>query len=208
LQKEDGMEDPSRSRVVRIAKHLLSALEDYERASVRDATAYKRAMVDIVQFLNIEEAYAVSTYSAKLYEWFQTEGVWRTLAQRWLSPVRYNQVWQWAERARHQGDHINYLWLLIAEYGSRFGGYLAVYPYHKARTLGLFFGRDGTLREVTQDFKHPFNQYMRAKKFDTTSEYGRFVMIYSVFVDFETAKASFEDDYNPAVLIRKPLSTN
>lgn len=205
-------EDPSWARVKRIAVYLRDAID----APVHDVATHKRAMIDLLQFLTIEEAYSVSLRYRKVYEWFQTEGVWRTLAQRWLTPQRYNQVWQWAERARPEGGYINYLWLLIAEYAASGRGYLAV--YYEYGKLGLLFGHTGNLtyHNITNDF----HQYLLQDHPERRTEYGRFRLVYRVFVDYPDARCSFEVDEgyydnspfrdpgpDPRVLIREQVST-
>lgn len=188
-------EGPVKKRLKQIADFLLEEIERNEHSPLEEFTVHKKTMIHILQFLNAEEAYAVSTLSARIYEWFQTEGVWRTLAQRWLSPERYTQCWQWAEKIKPKGTYINYLWLLLAEYASSGSGYLVV--YYRPRALAFIFGR--TLMYNGEHRDSPFNTYLQQVHPERRSEYGQFRLVYRTFVDYPEAIASFEHHHEPHI---------
>lgn len=216
-------DDPAvQKRLKQIADFLLEEIDRDEQSPLEEFTTHTATMIHILQFLNIEEAYHVSIASPRIYAWFQKKGIWQALAQRWLSPERYTQVWQWADRNRPEGGYINYLWLLLAEYGASGKGYLVVYygrrHDYSPLSLGFMFNYDGSLTYNQGSYDSPFNTYLQKVHPDRRSEYGRFRLVYRTFVDYPEAVASFEyreEGWSPfreptpdeRTMIRKPLST-
>jgi hypothetical protein len=206
--------ESEKARLTRIATNLEEGIHRNERMPGTESVTRKRAMLDVLQFLNIEEAYLISGMSRLLSSWFHQESIWRALAQRWLSPARYTECWQWAERIKPEGDHINYLWMVLAEYAAFGRGYLVV--YYKPGKLAFEFGR----RHVLYNNEYPdtpFNTYLQEVHPERRTEYGRFRLVYRTFVDFPETRASFEEFHqyslfqlwepDKRVMIRNELAT-
>lgn len=111
------MEDPEpeQKRIKRIAEHIEDEIDRAQYLPLEELTRHKAAMVHMLQFLNIEQAYAVSLVSRRIYEWFQQNDIWYALAQRWLTPARLAQCEAWVEQVKPKGKRINYLWMLLGE---------------------------------------------------------------------------------------------
>jgi hypothetical protein len=111
------MEDPEpeQKRVKRIAEHIEEEIVRAQHLPLEELIRHKAFMVRLLQFLSIEEAYAVSLASRRIYEWFQNNDIWYALAQRWLTPARLAQCKVWVEQVKPKGKRINYLWLLLGE---------------------------------------------------------------------------------------------
>lgn len=112
-------EEPEQKRIKRIAEHIEDEINRAQHLPLEELTRHKAAMVHMLQFLSIEEAYAVSLASRRIYEWFQQNDIWYALAQRWLAPARLAQCEAWVEQVKPKGKQINYLWLLLGEYMER-----------------------------------------------------------------------------------------
>lgn len=128
------MEDPEpeQKRIKRIADHIEDEIVRAQHLPLEELIRHKAFMVRLLQFLSIEEAYAVSLASRRIYEWFQQNDIWYALAQRWLTPERLAQCEAWVEQVKPKGKRINYLWLLMGEYAERFpASYIMIYNDRK-----------------------------------------------------------------------------
>jgi hypothetical protein len=108
--------EPEQKRIKRIAEHIEDEIVRARHLPLEELLRHKAFMVRLLQFLSIEEAYAVSLASRRIYEWFQQNDIWYALAQRWLTPERLAQCEAWVEQVKPKGKRINYLWLLLGEY--------------------------------------------------------------------------------------------
>ena len=113
------MEEPEQKRVKRITEYIEDEIVRTQHLPLEELIRHKAAMIHVLQFLNIEEAYAVSLASRRVYMWFQQNDIWYALAQRWLSPARLTQCEAWVEQVKPKGKRINYLWLLLGEHAQR-----------------------------------------------------------------------------------------
>jgi hypothetical protein len=197
------MEEPEseKVRLRRIAANLEEGIRRNERMSApEDVFVRKKAMLDVLQFLTVEEAYRISVMSQILSDWFEREGIWRTLSQRWLSPARHSQCWQWAERMKPEGARVNYLWLVLAEYAASNRGYMVLYyePGEPAFEFGEY-----VMYHVHSD--SPFGKYLQQNHPPSSrqSEYGRFRLVYRTLVDFPQARVSLEYLHGISFLHRK-----
>lgn len=112
---EDPGAEPEQKRIKRIANHIEDEIVRAQHLPLEELIRHKAFMVRLLQFLSIEEAYAVSLTSRRIYEWFQNNDIWYVLAQRWLTPERLAQCEAWVEQVKPRGKRINYLWLLLGE---------------------------------------------------------------------------------------------
>lgn len=117
---EDPGAEPEQKRIKRIAEHIEDEIVRAQHLPLEELIRHKAFMVRLLQFLSIEEAYAVSLASRRIYEWFQNNDIWYALAQRWLTPERLAQCEAWVEQVKPKGKRINYLWLLLGEHAERF----------------------------------------------------------------------------------------
>jgi len=108
--------EPEQKRIKRITEYIEDEIVRSQHLPLEELIQHKSAMIHVLQFLNIEEAYAVSLASRRVYMWFQQNNIWYALAQRWLSPARLAQCEAWVEQVKPKGKQINYLWLLLGEY--------------------------------------------------------------------------------------------
>jgi hypothetical protein len=190
LQKKMEEPESEKARLRRIAANLEEGIRRNEHmpTATEEVLIRKKAMLDVLQFLTIEEAYQISTMSRRLSDWFERERIWRILSQRWLSPARHTQCWQWAERIRPEGAHVNYLWMVLAEYAASGRGYMVV--YYKPEKLAFEFGRTLTYNNEYPDT--PFNTYLQQNHPERQTEYGRFRLVYRTLADYPEARVSFE----------------
>lgn len=88
------MEDPEpeRKRIKRIAGYIE---EEIVHFPLEDLARHKIAMVNVLQYLSVEEAYAVSLMSQRIFEWFQNNDIWYALAQRWLTLRDWHNANAW-----------------------------------------------------------------------------------------------------------------
>ena len=111
--------EPEQKRIKRITEYIEDEIVRAQHLPLEELIQHKAAMIHVLQFLNIEEAYAVSLASRRVYMWFQQNDIWYALAQRWLSPARLTQCEAWVEQVKPKGKRINYLWLLLGEFAQQ-----------------------------------------------------------------------------------------
>ena len=109
------MEEPEQKRLRRIGDYLEDEIARAEDFPIEELARHKSAMIHMLQFLSIEEAYSVSLLSRRIYEWFQRNDIWYALAVKRLSPARLAQCEAWVEQVKPKGARVNYLWLLLAD---------------------------------------------------------------------------------------------
>lgn len=111
--------EPDQKRLRRIGDYIEDEIARAEHFPIEELSRHKTAMVRVLQFLNIEEAYGVSLLSRRIYEWFQRNNIWFALAQRWLSPARLAQCEAWVDQVNPKGKRVNYLWLLLWDFTAK-----------------------------------------------------------------------------------------
>jgi hypothetical protein len=110
------MEEPEQKRVKRITEYIEDEIVRSQHLPLEELIQHKAATIHVLQFLNIEEAYAVSLASRRIYEWFQQNNIWFALAQRWLSPEQLAEYEALVEKVRRKWKRVNYLWVLLWEF--------------------------------------------------------------------------------------------
>jgi hypothetical protein len=150
LSIEKNMEDPGaepeQKRIKRIAEHIEDEIVRAQHLPLEELIRHKAFMVRLLQFLSIEEAYAASLASRRIYEWFQQNDIWYALAQRWLTSERLAQCEAWVEQVRPKGKRINYLWLLLGDHAEQrlARGHYSLFRIKGYRLdVGALYKRDG-----------------------------------------------------------------
>lgn len=112
-EQEEEFEQHKQRRLERIRDTLITQLRDYGQGAI---------LMEIVKYLSVEDAYALSQMDKELNRFFREHGVWEAYATD-----RLRRIWRTHPEtliARFELDyvpHVNYLWLLlIQEYAMRF----------------------------------------------------------------------------------------
>jgi hypothetical protein len=108
--------EPEQKRIKRITEYIEDEIVRSQHLPLEELIQHKAAMIHVLQFLNIEEAYAVSLASRRIYEWFQKNDIWYALAQRWLTPEQLAEYEALVEKVRRKWKRVNYLWVLLWEF--------------------------------------------------------------------------------------------
>ena len=108
--------EPEQKRIKRITEYIEDEIVRSQHLPLEELIRHKAAMIHVLQFLNIEEAYAVSLASRRIYEWFQKNDIWYALAQRWLTPEQLAEYEALVEKVRRKWKRVNYLWVLLWEF--------------------------------------------------------------------------------------------
>jgi hypothetical protein len=103
-EDEEDFEQHKQRRLDRIRDTLITQLRDYGQGSI---------LVEIVKYLSVEEAYALSLMDDELRLYFHKNGVWEEYARDYLwrtEKVRLDDV---ISMFRFRVNDWNYLWVLI-----------------------------------------------------------------------------------------------
>jgi hypothetical protein len=219
--------EPEQKRLRRIAEHLEDEIDRAFHFPLEEFIAHKSAMIHMLQFLTLEEAYRVSLASQRIYEWFQRNDIWYALAVKWLSPARLAQCEQWVAQVKPKGKRVNYLWLLLAEFvhstfsdtfpdRNTFDFRLTEHHWHDYVRILPYSMMGSFSQTIWQIFFGPSNASKGAAALFGTAARGDHTIFehdmtellfkgtYRVFLNFPKARLAFRyTDYNPAYIRNK-----